>query len=140
VGAPQEVARLVLDTNVLVSALLFRAEASRLLPLWHNGRYRLAVNPPILREYLRVLAYPRFGLAPDEVRAVAGEYVLPWCDPFPDETGPRVCRDPDDDKFLYCARQAKASALVTGDRDLLVLAPRWRGVRILTVAAALRDL
>ncbi|MFO7638901.1 MAG: putative toxin-antitoxin system toxin component, PIN family [bacterium] len=139
-GAPQEVARLVLDTNVLVSALLFRGEASRLIPLWHRGPCRLAVSRDILREYLRVLAYPRFGLTPDEIRALAGEHILPWCDAFSPAGGPPVCRDRDDDKFLHCARAARARALITGDADLLALAPRWRTVRILTVAAALRDL
>ena len=136
-GAPKEVARLVLDTNVLVSALLFRGESSRLVPLWHNGRYRLAVSAPILREYLRVFAYPRFGLADDEIRAVANEYILPWCDPFPAGKGKPVCRDPEDDRFLRCARTARARALISGDRDILVLAPRWRGLPILTVPEAL---
>ncbi|MFO7675655.1 MAG: putative toxin-antitoxin system toxin component, PIN family [bacterium] len=139
-GARKEVARLVLDTNVLVSALIFRGEAARLVPLWHRGRYRLAVSADILREYLRVLAYPRFGLTADEVRAIAAEYILPWCDAFAVEPGPRICRDRDDDKFLHCARAARARALVTGDRDLLALAPRWRGIPVITLTAALKNL
>jgi predicted nucleic acid-binding protein len=44
------VTRLVLDTNVLVSALLFRSTASALYDAWRDGRFRLAVSEPILAE------------------------------------------------------------------------------------------
>jgi len=47
VGEKEEVTRLVLDTNVLVSALLFRSEASALFDAWRGGRFRLAVSEPI---------------------------------------------------------------------------------------------
>ena len=45
----------------------------------------------------------------------------------------RDCRDPDDDKFLELALASRASVIVTGDPDLLVLDP-WRGIRIAKLA------
>jgi putative PIN family toxin of toxin-antitoxin system len=49
----------------------------------------------------------------------------------------RVCRDPDDDKFLECAERARADLLITGDKDLLTLRTHGR-TRILTPATYLK--
>lgn len=135
-GEKKEVTRLVLDTNVLVSALLFRSEASALLGAWRGGRFRLAVSEPILNEYARVLEYPKFRLSEHKAAAIMAEFVLPYCDRFRDAGGPRLCSDPDDDKFIHCALAARAAALVSGDRALLALGPRCGRVRIISVSEA----
>jgi putative PIN family toxin of toxin-antitoxin system len=131
------VTRLVLDTNVVVSAMLFRSETARLLELWRERRFRLVASRAILAEYERVLLYPRFKLRPEEAAAIMAEYVRPYCEVWRDAGGPRVCRDPDDDKFLQCAVSAAADGLVTGDSDILSCGPKYRGVPILTPAQAL---
>jgi len=131
------VTRLVLDTSVVVSALLFRSETSRLQELWEAGRFRLVVTRAILAEYSRVLTYPRFRLARADAAAILAGHILPFCDLHPDATGPRVCRDRADDMFLHCAAAARADAIVTGDRALLACGPRFSGVPILTVKSAL---
>ena len=135
-GKKEEVTRLVLDTNVLVSALLFRSEASALLDAWRGGRFRLAAGEPILNEYARVLEYPKFRLSRHEVAAIIAELVLPYCDRFRVPEGPRLCSDPDDDKFIHCAQAARAAALVTGDRALLALGPRCGEVHIISLSDA----
>lgn len=128
---------IVLDTNVLVSALLFRGVPSRVLKLVHSGRVQLAVSAAMIDEYQRVLAYRKFGLSRDEVRAAMETQVLPFCQMlvaaahFADAA---VCRDPDDDKFLLCALASNADALLTGDADLLALGPLWQRVQIVTAA------
>ena len=66
-------------------------------------------------------------------------YVLPFCDIVHATSGSAVCRDPDDDKFLYCAKAARARAIVTGDRDILAIGPAFRGIPILTVRQALQE-
>lgn len=128
---------LVLDTNLLVRALLFRGVPSRILALVHARQARLAVSAAIIDEYLRVLAYRKFGLSPDEVRAAMETQVLPFCQLVVALShfaiGP-VCRDADDDKFLACARACNADALLTGDADLLALGPIWQYVPIVTAA------
>lgn len=129
--------RFVLDTNVLVSALLFRSETAQMHKAWRADRFRLAVSPDIIAEYARVLAYPRFGLEPGEPDALVANEVLPFCDLFEVGPGPAVCRDPDDDKFLHCAAAAHANAVVSGDDHLLSVTGRYRGITVLTVRAAL---
>lgn len=106
--------------------------ASRLVPLWQSRRITVLISRPILEEYLRVLAYPKFRLSDQEIRALVEEEVLP----FVETVGVRprlavVQRDPDDNKFLECAVGGRADYLVTGDRDLRELGA-FRGITILT--------
>ena len=129
--------RAVLDTNVVVSALLFRGVASGLRDHWRSGRVRLLTSTETLGEVARVLRYPKFKLDADVVEAILATEVSPWCDIVTVTASPPACRDASDDKFLWCARDGKADVLVTGDPDLLALAPVWNGVPITTVADAL---
>jgi putative PIN family toxin of toxin-antitoxin system len=125
--------RVVLDTNTLVSALLFRGTACRLVPLWQSGRMTLLVSRPILEEYLRVFAYPKFRLTEQEIRGLVEEEVLPFVETVrPTRQLLVPCRDPEDQKFLECAVTGRARYLVTGDQDLRVLGT-YRRVSILNV-------
>ncbi|MBE7422762.1 MAG: putative toxin-antitoxin system toxin component, PIN family [Zoogloeaceae bacterium] len=117
--------RVVIDTNLVLSALVF-AEG-RLTPLrqaWQARRIRPLVSRVTAAELIRVLAYPKFRLTPEEQRELLADY-LPCCEtvriPNPPPKTP-ACRDPFDVPFLQLALAGKAKALVTGDRDLLSLA------------------
>ena len=117
--------RLVLDTNVLLAALLFPDGAvSWLRMAWHAGHIRPLASHDTVSELLRVLAYPKFGLTAEQHRDLLDDY-LPCCEtvvvPDPPPAVP-ACRDPFDRPFLELARAARADALVTGDADLLELA------------------
>lgn len=70
--------RAVLDTNVLISALLFPGLPSRLVTAWQEGRLLPVVSPPILDEYLRALAYPKFKLTVEEISGLLEEALLPF--------------------------------------------------------------
>ena len=114
--------RAVLDTNVLVSALLFTGPPSQLVPAWQSGRLRPVLSAEILEEYLRVLAYRKFKLTDDEIHGLIEEDLLPFVDTV--RTTPVTVpslRDPDDLKFIACAKAAKVRWLVSGDDDLLSL-------------------
>ena len=54
--------KVVIDTNVLVSALLFGGIPGRFVALWKNNHVAPLVSAEIMAEYLRVLAYPKFRL------------------------------------------------------------------------------
>lgn len=117
--------RVVVDTNLVLSALVFAQ--GRLAPLrhaWQNATIRPLVCRDTAAELVRVLAYPKFRLAPDEQHELLADY-LPFCTtvriPAPPPTTP-ACRDPFDVPFLQLAIAGNADALLTGDRDLLVLA------------------
>lgn len=132
--------RVVRDTNVVVNALLFRGATSGLHAIWKRGTLTLAVSDRTLAELARVLAYPKFRLTPDIVTSLLATEVLPFTERVVPGREPRACRDPNDDEFLWLARDGRAEMLVTGDPDLLELRPAWSGVRIVTVAEALAAL
>ena len=119
--------RVVVDTNVAVSAILFeRGRLTWIREAWTLGRIRPLVDRPCLEELLRVFTYPKFGLVESEIRSLLGSY-LPHVETV-DVAGrlrglPR-CRDPEDQKFLELAARGRAEVLVTGDAALLELAGR----------------
>ena len=117
----------------MISALLFSGTASRLVSLWQSRRITVLVSREILKEYLRVLAYPKFQLSDQEIRPLIEEELLPFVETIRVRRRlAAVRRDPDDDKFLECAVAGRARYLVTGDRDLREL-DSFRGITILTV-------
>lgn len=131
--APAAVIRVVLDTNTLVSALLFSGTASRLVSLWQSHRITVLVSKAILQEYLRVLAYPKFQLSAPEIKRLIAEEVLPFIETVRVRRHLAVVRrDPDDNRFVECAVAGRAGYLVTGDQDLRELGS-YGGVTILTV-------
>ena len=127
--------RIVLDTNVLLSTLLFHAGALSWLRL---ARQSEAIHPlashDTTTELIRVLSYPKFKLTSDEREDLLGDY-LPWCETVtvPNKIKLPDCRDPFDRPFLALALTAKADALITGDKDLLALSHLF-AVPILTPA------
>jgi putative PIN family toxin of toxin-antitoxin system len=117
--------RVVLDVNVLVSALLSRAGApGRLLALWLEGAFELVVSEELLAELGRALAYPKLRehISPED----AADFIALLRSTASMVAGAErpdpISRDPGDDYLLALAK-ASASVLVSGDRDLLVLAP-----------------
>lgn len=117
--------RAVLDTNVLVSTLVFEGRLAWIREGWKSGRLKPLVTRETIEELVRVLAYPKFRLEPEEIEALLEE-ILPYTEtvdmpPSPTPFAVR-CPDPDDRKFLSLAEAAGADVLVTGDPDLLNLA------------------
>ena len=117
--------RLVLDSNTIISGLLWKGNEYLLLGAIDNKNAELYISEEILLEIDRVLHYPRLegyikkaGLSIEELlqkilslsRIVIGE-----------NRNVHVCRDPDDNKFIECAINANADYLISGDNDLLVI-------------------
>ena len=117
--------RVVLDTDVVLSALIFAQ--GRLAPLrlaWQQARCRPLVSSVTATELMRALAYPKFKLPQDEQRELLADY-LPYCSAVRMPAAPPrtpECRDPYDVPFLQLAVAGKVDFLVTGDRDLQALA------------------
>ena len=119
--------RVVLDTNVVVSALVFPSGSVT----WLRSSWQSRADIPLASrdttvELLRVLSYPKFRLTDTDRQELLANY-LPWCEvvevsgsePVPD------CRDPHDLPFLRLASAGRADVLVTGDTDLTSLAPEF---------------
>lgn len=72
--------RVVLDTNTVVSALLFSGISSKLVSLWQKGLITPLLSREILDEYLRVLSYPKFDLSEGEIKELIQEEILPYAE------------------------------------------------------------
>ncbi|HZR36317.1 MAG TPA: putative toxin-antitoxin system toxin component, PIN family [Nevskia sp.] len=120
--------RVVLDTNIVLSALLFRAgRVAWIRRAWQHQQLRPLASQDTVRELVRVLAYPKFKLSAEEQKDLLGDF-LPYAEvvalsaPWPHLPD---CRDEKDKMFLALAYVGDADALVTGDADLLVLRDRF---------------
>jgi len=125
--------RLVLDTNVVLSGLLFPGSTPNRALLRAQGSELLASDATLL-ELIEVISRTRFDRYIDlgiRQRLVA-EFAYA-CETVEIVAPVRACRDPGDDKFLEVAVYGRADLIVTGDADLLALNP-FRGIAILTPA------
>jgi putative PIN family toxin of toxin-antitoxin system len=116
-------ARVVFDTNVVLSALLFTyGRLSWLVGHWQGGNCVPLISRATAAELTRILSYAKFQLSIDEQLEALGGYI-PFCEAVEIEKScPVQCRDPKDQRFLDLAENGKADLLVTGDNDLLALA------------------
>jgi putative PIN family toxin of toxin-antitoxin system len=133
--------RAVIDTNVLLSALLWGGTPRALLEHVRNGTLTFISSPALLAELSRVMERPKFDvilLRSNTSRAQTLAEVRQLAEVIdPHSLARPVCRDPDDDAVLALALAAQADIVISGDDDLLSL-DTFEGVPILTPAQALQ--
>lgn len=135
--------RLVLDTNTIISGLLWRGNPGKLIDAAHAGAVTVYASAVLLAELNGVLSRDKFskplrnlGLSATEVfegYAALATAVIPVAIP------PAVIDDPDDDAVLACAVAAEADYVVSGDPHLLTL-EQYQGIPIVNSAAAVARL
>jgi putative PIN family toxin of toxin-antitoxin system len=119
------VARIILDCNVFVSALLSpRGSPAQILDLWADGNFDLVVSPLLLAELEKVLSRPKFDASIDKVHVDAlltglVEDAVLVNDP---SSQPGLTPDPGDDYLVALAQNADAQYIVSGDAHLTRLA------------------
>lgn len=131
--------RIVLDSNVVISAFLFGGPPARLLQCVIGGAAQGFTSLAILDEIRDVLLRPKFGLTPEQAIAFVEEFRELCHVVSPKEHIRAVPADPDDNAVLECALEAAASLIVSGDSHLLDLR-KWRGIRILSPAEAFAEI
>ena len=116
-------ARVVFDTNAVLSALVFtHGRLSWLVGHWQAGDCVPLHLAHTAAELARILAYPKFRLTAIEQLEALSEYI-PYCEEVEVvQSCPVLCRDAKDQPLLDLAQSSKADLLVTGDDDLLSLA------------------
>ena len=132
--------RIVLDTNVVASAIFWRGAPFKCLSAWAEARYEAVVSPALLAEYHEIigelrLEYPDFALVPwADALAESADLV------FPNERASDATPDPDDAMVLECALAGEADFIVSGDKRHLLPLRRFRGIPIITPAEMLRQI
>ena len=112
--------RVVLDTNIYISALMFGGRPGTVFELTMLGAFVTLISIPLLEELEEKLIL-KFEVAPPDAAAIR-ERILRVADVVRPRRELRVIEaDPDDDRVLECAIEATADFIVTGDRHLLKL-------------------
>jgi putative PIN family toxin of toxin-antitoxin system len=124
--------KLLLDTNVLVAALVARGVCSDLLE--HCVRHHVVISSRPLLNELRDVLTRKFRQREVDVRNACRLFAETFTLVEPAALEPPACRDRDDDVVLATALAGECTAVVTGDQDLLILDP-FRGVRVLAPSA-----
>lgn len=121
--------RVILDTNVILSAIFFGGVPGRILTAYRDGKLTIVLSPEILDEYRTTAARlaKKFDVEYEEILdwiAVHSEMVA-----VPSLDQP-VCADPDDDKFIACSLASGAKVICSGDKHLLDV-NGYRGIEVL---------
>ena len=122
--------RIVLDTNIVISAVLTRdGLESKILRHALSGEFRLYASIPILNEYFEVLRRPKFRFSEAAVQQVIDgiEFVATVVAP---RRSLKICSDPGDNMFLECAEASHAEYLITGNLQHFPAA--WKSTRVVS--------
>lgn len=131
--------RIVLDSNVVISAFLFGGVPARLLELALNGSIECFTSLPILDEIRDVLLRPKFDLSSEQALTLIEELHDLCQVVMPSEKVLVVNDDPDDNIILECTISADAEVIVTGDSHLLRIR-QWQDIQILSPSDFLKTL
>jgi putative PIN family toxin of toxin-antitoxin system len=126
----------VLDTNVLISGIFFGGIPRAILDAWADEAFDILLSPAILEEYQKTsdrLAETHPNLAYQRILLDLTRHGV-FVPDSPQE--PAITQDPDDDKFLQCAREGGAHSVVSGDKHLLAVTG-WNDIQVLTPRAFL---
>ncbi len=137
-----KVKAVVIDTNVVVSALLFGGKPGKFIQFWKTGQIQPLVSKEITEEYLQVLAYPKFSLSEKEITFLLSHELLPYFKivEVKSGTGKTIVKDdPSDDMFIRCAESGMCKIIISGDRHLLDLKSHGK-IRIISPSQFLEEL
>ena len=133
--------RVVLDTNVVVSGLLWGGVPRQLLQAAREKQLQLYTSTTLLLELTDILGRAKFtrklAAAQLSIDQLVERYTLLATVVHPAVITPTILDDPDDDQVLACALAAKAKAIVSGDRHLLDL-KQYQDIPVITPAETLK--
>ena len=125
--------RIVCDTNVIVSGLLFGGHSRDILAAVAKGDITAYTSPALLHELHDVLSRRKFRLSQEQVAALMELIRETFVCVSPVAELSVIADDPDDDRILEAALAARAAVIVSGDAHLLSLG-RWRSIAVFAPA------
>lgn len=129
--------KVVIDTNVVASAMFFGGRPKELLELLVSHKLEAYASTEIITEYQEA-AEELCSRYPDKPVRLPLTAIIAAMRMIEPTSVINVCRDPDDDKFIECAVDAKCLYIVSGDKDLLSL-ENYGEVQIVTVSEFLSN-
>ena len=129
--------KIVIDTNVIVSGIFFNGKPRELLSECFNGKYGIVCTEEIFLEYIETIEKLIEKYNKNAVKEII-YILLNNITIIENINNGKYSRDPDDDKFINCAKSAEAKYIITGDNDLLVLGTVDR-IKLITVSDFLNE-
>lgn len=128
--------KVVLDTNVFVSAFLWQRNVKEIFNLAKQKKFQICATKEILNEFEKVLKYSKFSKKLKSINKEPPQIINEFLEvvklyPSRKLKTPIIREDPTDDKFLVCTLSCKASFIVSGNKHLLNLKD-FQGIPILT--------
>lgn len=123
----------ILDTNVIVSAIVFGGKPREVLNLVIEGKVKLFLSKPIVDEVKEILGGRKFRFGNPYVTAIGQELESISEIVYPQKRLRIIKEDPDDDMFIECAVAARADYIISGDKHLLNLL-RYDNIKIVNAA------
>jgi len=123
--------RIVLDTNVIISGILFGGIPRSILDMLISGKHDFFLSMAIIEEIREVLNRPKFGFDNGNALMVVEELHSLCTIVKPVKSINFIIDDPDDNKILECAVAAKAEIIISGDSHLLSVGS-YKGIKILS--------
>lgn len=128
--------RIVIDTNVLISGIIFGGKPSKIIELLFGKKISVFASPEMVDEYKRI--YGELGERYAKRTHNELNEIINSMNILPSHRHIEACRDPDDNKFIECAIDNRCIYIVSGDKDLLVL-EQYEDIGILTVSEFLEQ-
>ncbi len=122
--------KIVLDTNVLVSAAIIQGKQFELLKLAKLGEIKIILSPQIIEEFKEVISRERFGFSKEKINEEVRQILEIAEIIIPKQKLDIVKDDLDDNIILECALEAKANYIISGDEHLLAL-KEYKSIRII---------
>lgn len=127
--------KVVLDTNVIISILLWKGKTRKILDLTQNGKVDIITSDKIITELKKVITYPKFLILVNQSNLTSGRLVRRYLESVKlvkDRYLLKIIEDdPSDNIVLSCALSAKADFIVSGDKHLLNL-KKFQNIPILS--------
>ena len=137
IGMAESPVRVVLDTNTLISALVYGGNPQKVLVLALNKRIRIITSPILQAELVDIIA-KKFPLSLDDMHLLKEEMQKSFVIVHP-HIALDIVRDNDDNRVLEVAVEGDCNFIITGDRDLLELC-KYKKIKIVTPAQFLTEL
>lgn len=123
--------KIVLDTNILISAIFYGGLPLKCVELLLQGIFSACVSREILEEYHEI--FLRISLKnPNKTPKIQLSEIIKHMELITPTSHINVCRDADDNKFIECAVDGKCIYIVSGDKDLLAV-KNYDAIEILTL-------
>ena len=130
--------KVVLDTNIYISGILFAGKPREVLDLAIKGKIHVFISPDILSELRDVLSRKKFGFSPERVDIIIREIESITTMINPAKKYSIVSHDSDDNIIIDCAMESRVEYIITGDNDLLCL-NKYKSITIINPALFIEE-